>query len=157
MSGKSAVEGADDGVDRGEFDVGVAADAVEDAVAGHFDLDVAHGAGVGAGSEGVFGVIEDFDGREIGFREAIDERGDRAVAGAAEGVGLSADFEVGLDRDLLGAINGAEFREADGTGAGDEGFWNNSKISSGSSSVPFSSETVLTRRPSSFWRPLGSW
>jgi hypothetical protein len=120
--GQGAVQGADDGVDGGEFDVGVAADAEVGAGGGGFDFDVAHGAGIGSGAERVLGIALDFERRDVRLAEGVDEGSDRAIAGTAHCDGLPLEDEVGFDCDLLTALDGPEFAQVHCAVAQDIGF-----------------------------------
>ena len=109
MLGQGSIQGADNGVDGSELDVGVAADAEVGAGGGSFDFDVAHGAGIGSGAERVLGVALDFERRDVRLAEGVDEGGDRAIAGTAHRDRLTLEADVGFDCDLLGALDGPEF------------------------------------------------
>src|SRR2546425_13090583 len=74
-----AVEGADDGLERGRVDRLVHADAPGDDV-GAARLDVGDSGGVGAGRHGVLRVVDHLElDAEVGL-DGVDEGGDGAVA-----------------------------------------------------------------------------
>src|SRR5882724_3358549 len=75
---EGAVERADDGLDRGELDVGVDPGAEERLAAGGPDLDVAHRARLRAGAERVLGVAEHLERGQAGAGERLHEGRDRA-------------------------------------------------------------------------------
>ena len=122
MLGQGSIQGADNGVDGGKFDVGVAADAEVGAGGSGFDFDVAHGAGIRSGAERVLGIALDFERREVRLAEGVDEGGDRAIAGTAHCDRLPLEDDVGFDCHLLGALDGPEFAEDHGACAQDIGF-----------------------------------
>src|SRR5688572_6328662 len=100
------VDRAHDRLERGGDDVGVDADAPEHGrLAGrrrHRALDVRRGDRVATGGQGVLGVVEDPDVPALGKAvEGVDERRDRAVAGAVEGPLLTLDEDVDRQRVLL--------------------------------------------------------
>src|SRR5690606_36280736 len=75
-----AIEGADDRLDRGEFDVGIDSRAEERLAAFCFDLNIAHRLGLRAHAEGVFGVAQHFEFRQCVSAERPGERIDGAIA-----------------------------------------------------------------------------
>ena len=79
-----AVDGAEDGFDRGEFDVGVHASAPFGFAVGEADLDVGDGAGFGAGAEGVLFEIGNFKAGRAALMQGVDEGGEGAIAAAGE-------------------------------------------------------------------------
>ena len=60
----------------------------------------------------MFGIALDFERREVGLAEAVDECGDRAIAGTADCDGLPLEDDVGFDGDLLAALDGPEIAQA---------------------------------------------
>ena len=75
------VHRAEDGLDRGEFDIRIHAGAPAALAGGELDLDVREGAGLGPGAERVLAEIGHLELRDAGMlRQGVDERGDRAVA-----------------------------------------------------------------------------
>src|SRR5439155_10063183 len=91
-----AVDGAHDRLERRGGDRLVHADTPGDALVAP-GLDVGDGSGVGAGADGVLGVVDDLDvDAEVGL-EGVHERRDRAVALPGYRPVLVLDEELGRD------------------------------------------------------------
>ena len=111
---EGAIEGADDGFDRGEFDVGVDAGTVVRAASRNLYLDIRNCPGLRAFTERVLDVVEHLELRQSGFTERADKRVERAVAFADQSHRLTVDAEPRITRDQAIALKRLELLQGDG-------------------------------------------